>query len=133
MRRATRYKSVLVAVALIVCVPLLAHVAAQKEKTLEERVASLESKVKALEARLSKLEGSVRRGQTGDSQIRKRRPKDSRTQKSRTTPGAIKVFLAGEKYHQSRCRLLGRSRVAVSVEKAKRSGYMPCSVCNPPP
>lgn len=37
----------------------------------------------------------------------------------------------GEKYHRGSCRYLRKSKYAISLSKAKASGYTPCSVCRP--
>ncbi len=59
MKGRSWYKIMLIAAASIVSVLLLKEVAAQKEITLEEGVATLEAKVTELEERLSKPEGPV--------------------------------------------------------------------------
>jgi hypothetical protein len=38
----------------------------------------------------------------------------------------------GEKYHRAGCRYLSKSKIAISLSKAKAEGYTPCSVCKPP-
>ncbi|MDR0587140.1 MAG: hypothetical protein LBG26_07865, partial [Treponema sp.] len=45
---------------------------------------------------------------------------------------AVYVTNSGNKYHVEGCSSLRRSRIAVSLADAIRSGYEPCSVCNPP-
>jgi transposase len=44
------------------------------------------------------------------------------------------VFITetGDKYHESSCRHLKKSRKEISLEEAKKQGYKPCSVCKPP-
>jgi micrococcal nuclease len=44
----------------------------------------------------------------------------------------VYVTNSGTKYHAEGCSSLRRSRIAVSLADAVRSGYEPCSVCNPP-
>jgi micrococcal nuclease len=44
----------------------------------------------------------------------------------------VYVTNSGSKYHVDGCSSLRRSRVAVTLADAVRSGYEPCSVCNPP-
>ena len=44
----------------------------------------------------------------------------------------VYVTNSGTKYHVEGCSSLRRSRIAVSLADAIRSGYEPCSVCNPP-
>jgi micrococcal nuclease len=52
-------------------------------------------------------------------------------------PGAeggelVYVTSSGKKYHRETCSSLRRSKIALSLEEAVRSGYTPCSVCRPP-
>lgn len=49
------------------------------------------------------------------------------------TPQAVTVYVTktGKKYHRDGCRYLSQSRIPISLSDAK-SGYGPCSVCNPP-
>jgi micrococcal nuclease len=44
----------------------------------------------------------------------------------------VYVTNSGSKYHIEDCSSLRRSRIAVTLADAVRSGYEPCSVCNPP-
>jgi micrococcal nuclease len=44
----------------------------------------------------------------------------------------VYVTNSGERYHRENCSSLRRSRIAVSLRDAVRSGYEPCAVCNPP-
>jgi micrococcal nuclease len=44
----------------------------------------------------------------------------------------VYVTNSGSKYHIEGCSSLRRSRIAVTLADAVRSGYKPCSVCNPP-
>jgi micrococcal nuclease len=48
--------------------------------------------------------------------------------------GTLTVYVtnSGERYHREHCRSLRRSRIAVSLQDAVRSGYEPCTICNPP-
>lgn len=48
-------------------------------------------------------------------------------------PQAVTVYVTntGKKYHRDGCRYLSQSRIPISLSDAK-SGYGPCSVCNPP-
>lgn len=57
-------------------------------------------------------------------------PSDS----SQSEPQSITVYITetGEKYHQSGCQYLKKSKIAIDLEKAKSQGYTPCSRCNPP-
>ncbi|MDR1099545.1 MAG: thermonuclease family protein [Treponema sp.] len=45
---------------------------------------------------------------------------------------AVYVTNTGEKYHRENCRSLRRSKIALSLEDAVKSGYSPCSTCKPP-
>lgn len=38
----------------------------------------------------------------------------------------------GKKYHREGCRYLEQSKIEISLEEAKRRGYEPCKVCDPP-
>ena len=44
---------------------------------------------------------------------------------------AVFVTNTGSKYHRDGCRYLSKSKIPISLSDAK-SGYEPCSVCNPP-
>ena len=44
----------------------------------------------------------------------------------------VYVTKTGEKYHSDGCQYLSRSRIPISLEDAKASGYTPCSKCHPP-
>jgi micrococcal nuclease len=48
--------------------------------------------------------------------------------------GHVPVYVTnlGQKYHQETCRALSQSKIAVSLSDAVRSGYEPCTWCNPP-
>jgi len=49
-------------------------------------------------------------------------------------PPDITVYITntGKKYHNSGCRYLSKSRIPISLTKAKQRGYTACSVCRPP-
>jgi len=44
----------------------------------------------------------------------------------------VYITNTGEKYHRSNCRYLRKSKIPISLSKAKSSGYEPCKVCSPP-
>jgi micrococcal nuclease len=44
----------------------------------------------------------------------------------------VYVTASGQKYHTENCSSLRRSKIAVSLEDAVRSGYEPCGICTPP-
>jgi micrococcal nuclease len=44
----------------------------------------------------------------------------------------VYVTASGKKYHREDCAALSRSRIAVTLEDAARSGYGDCSLCKPP-
>ena len=44
----------------------------------------------------------------------------------------VYITNTGEKYHRAGCRYLSKSKIAISLSKAKAEGYTPCSVCKPP-
>ena len=43
----------------------------------------------------------------------------------------VYVTKTGAKYHRDGCRYLSKTKIPISLSDAK-SGYGPCSVCNPP-
>lgn len=43
----------------------------------------------------------------------------------------VYVTKSGKKYHRAGCRHLSKSKIAIELDKAKKS-YSPCSVCKPP-
>ncbi|MDR2257871.1 MAG: thermonuclease family protein [Treponema sp.] len=51
-----------------------------------------------------------------------------------TAGGETTVYVtnSGEKYHRENCQSLRRSKIALPLEDAVKSGYAPCSICNPP-
>ena len=52
-----------------------------------------------------------------------------------TKPGydpTVFITNTGTKYHREGCRYLKDSKIALRLSEAKRRGYTPCSVCNPP-
>ncbi len=44
----------------------------------------------------------------------------------------VYVTETGTKYHRSGCQYLSQSKIAITLNEAKRKGYEPCSKCNPP-
>jgi micrococcal nuclease len=44
----------------------------------------------------------------------------------------VYVTNSGRRYHEDGCISLSRSKIAVTLGDAAVSGYMPCSICNPP-
>lgn len=44
----------------------------------------------------------------------------------------VYVTKTGEKYHSDGCQYLSKSRIPISLDDAKASGYTPCSKCHPP-
>ncbi|MDR1444295.1 MAG: thermonuclease family protein, partial [Treponema sp.] len=50
------------------------------------------------------------------------------------TPADITVYVtgSGKKYHRETCGSLNRSKIALNLEDAVRSGYEPCRTCKPP-
>ena len=49
-------------------------------------------------------------------------------------PSGVIVYVTktGKKYHRQNCRFLAKSKVALSLDEAKRRGFTPCRVCKPP-
>ncbi len=56
------------------------------------------------------------------------------TETKQRAPPDITVYITntGKKYHSSGCRYLSKSRIPISLTKAKQRGYTACSVCRPP-
>ncbi|MDR1301168.1 MAG: thermonuclease family protein [Treponema sp.] len=48
------------------------------------------------------------------------------------TETTVYVTNSGSKYHLETCTSLSRSKIAVSLEDALKSGYQACSICKPP-
>jgi micrococcal nuclease len=44
----------------------------------------------------------------------------------------VYVTNSGRRYHQDGCSSLSRSKIAITLADAVRSGYTPCSICKPP-
>ncbi|MGE5629033.1 MAG: ComEC/Rec2 family competence protein [Solirubrobacterales bacterium] len=44
----------------------------------------------------------------------------------------VYVANSGKKYHRANCSSLCKSKIAISLEDAKKDGYTPCLRCNPP-
>jgi micrococcal nuclease len=44
----------------------------------------------------------------------------------------VYVTNSGRRYHEDGCSSLSRSKIAITLGDAVRSGYTPCSICNPP-
>lgn len=53
----------------------------------------------------------------------------AQTQRQEVT---VYVTDTGERYHVSSCRYLRYSNHPISLREAKRRGYTPCKVCQPP-
>jgi competence protein ComEC len=60
-------------------------------------------------------------------------------QKAKPTPtpktdNVEEVYItnSGKKYHRNGCQYLSKSQIPISLEKAKKDGYEPCSKCHPP-
>jgi micrococcal nuclease len=49
-----------------------------------------------------------------------------------TAEQTVYVTNSGTKYHLEGCSSLRRSKIAISLADAVKSGYGPCSICNPP-
>jgi micrococcal nuclease len=50
------------------------------------------------------------------------------------TPAELTVYVTntGKKYHREGCNSLSRSKIALTLGDAARSGYEPCGICKPP-
>jgi hypothetical protein len=44
----------------------------------------------------------------------------------------VYITETGKKYHRESCKYLNDSKKPISLEDAKKQGYTPCTVCNPP-
>jgi micrococcal nuclease len=44
----------------------------------------------------------------------------------------VYVTNSGRRYHEDGCSSLSRSKIAITLADAVRSGYTPCSICTPP-
>ncbi|MDR2608404.1 MAG: thermonuclease family protein [Treponema sp.] len=49
-----------------------------------------------------------------------------------TAEPKVYVTNSGKKYHLENCSSLRKSKIAISLGDAVKSGYGPCSICNPP-
>ena len=51
-----------------------------------------------------------------------------------TSSGGTIVYITatGHCYHRAGCRYLSKSKIPITLAKAKAEGYRPCSVCDPP-
>jgi len=58
----------------------------------------------------------------------------ARTSAAPKASGDVIVYVTatGHRYHRDGCRYLSKSRIAITLAKAKAEGYRPCSVCDPP-
>jgi len=43
----------------------------------------------------------------------------------------VYITRTGEKYHQSGCRYLSKSKIEISKKEAVKNGYTACKVCKP--
>lgn len=44
----------------------------------------------------------------------------------------VYVTTSGTKYHMDGCQYLSKSRIPITLARAKGKGYEPCRICNPP-
>ena len=53
---------------------------------------------------------------------------------TQTSSGGTIVYITatGDCYHRAGCRYLSKSKIPITLAKAKAEGYRPCSVCDPP-
>jgi hypothetical protein len=54
------------------------------------------------------------------------------TSSTQTNEVTVYITNTGERYHVSTCSYLGSSKQPISLAEAKRRGYTPCKVCQPP-
>ncbi|WMJ81849.1 ComEC/Rec2 family competence protein [Clostridium sp. MB40-C1] len=57
---------------------------------------------------------------------------NSSSQISQTKGIAVYITNTGKKYHVNGCSSLKKSKISISLEKAKSQGYGPCGNCHPP-
>lgn len=53
------------------------------------------------------------------------------TKAAETKSRTVYVTKTGEKYHRNGCRYLRRSKIPITLDKAKARGYDACTVCRP--
>jgi len=56
---------------------------------------------------------------------------DNSNNNNKNTSVTVYITKTGTKYHRDGCKYLSKSKIAISLEQAKKS-YGPCSVCKPP-
>jgi len=51
-----------------------------------------------------------------------------------TAPRGLTVYVTktGKKYHRADCQFLSKSKIPMSLDEARKRGFTPCRVCNPP-
>src|SRR5437762_931006 len=49
-----------------------------------------------------------------------------------TSAQTVYITKTGEKYHESDCRYLSRSKIAIELKDALDRGYGACKMCSPP-
>jgi competence protein ComEC len=54
------------------------------------------------------------------------------SQSTQSQSVTVYVTNSGQKYHTTNCSSLSKSKIAITLEEAKKEGYTPCSKCNPP-
>ena len=86
---------------------------------------------------LASLERQIRDQEVLDAQIDQFEDYVSNSSNPAPTPEpqtSVTVYITntGEKYHRWGCQYLWNSSIAVALDYALASGYMPCSRCNPP-
>jgi len=75
------------------------------------------------------------RSARGDQSIAKGQqptPKDQTAAQTENDQLTVYVTESGARYHLSSCRTLRGNGRAISLADAKRRGYTPCKVCQPP-
>ena len=59
-------------------------------------------------------------------------PHDDQTAQTDNDELTVYITDTGQRYHLSTCRSLRLSKHAISLGEAKRRGYTPCKICQPP-
>lgn len=108
----------------------------QSEKKAQEEdklKAQLEAEQKARIEAEEKAKKEADAREQAEAQLKAQQEANQKTVQAEAQKKSVTVYITktGEKYHRDGCRYLSRSKIAISLENAKRS-YSPCSVCNPP-
>jgi len=105
--------------------------AEKKVKEEAELKTQLEAQQKAqLEAEEKAKKETEARVQA-DAKVQQEAVQKSSQVEAQKISTTVYITKTGAKYHRDGCRYLSKSKIAISLEDAKRS-YTACSVCSPP-